>query len=342
MKNLINLLVILLFGFALTFAQKGFKKGTYVISMDGKFDVVYPAGFGVPAREVSMKGKEESEKMIMFSASCDRGACLVSYNDYDPSLFNKKSIEQMFDDIVKSYLKENAKVISKKDVMLNGYKGKSVKFQSTNPNGGMFYERFDCYVIKPRLYQVGFVGYKKGEIDKKDILDYFNSFEFFEGEIKSPGYYLTDEEGELEISLPPGYGEPKKEVTPVETDAGKINMTMYMKESQTGLCLLAFNDYPPDIFDKKTTEKMLDDAMNGALNNQKATIISKQSLYHEQYPGLTFTCSSKVGNTTVYSRYDYCIKKPRLYQVGYMAYSKADLDKTPIKNYFRSFKLKEK
>jgi hypothetical protein len=338
MKNLIRLVLIGFCFISVSLAQKVIVTGDKLISYDGGFEVTLPSGFSAIQKEISGEGEGDNQKMIMFTSSAEIGACLISFNQYNAAIFDSKTVDEMLKGAIEGYLKDGSKLISSKDVTLNGFQGKSVKFESTGKDGN-FFNRFDCYIVRPYMLQVAFVGYKKEDIDKKEIQDYFKSFYIFNVNKLGAGSYLKSDDGEFQIKLPKGYENPAKSETPVKTDAGDISMTMYIKESLTGMAMLAHNDYPDHVFDKKTNDKMLEDAMDGCVNSQKSTVISKSNLYHEDMPGLTFTATSKIGNTTIYTRYDYCIKKPRLYQIAYTAYKKADLEKKEVLDYFRSFKI---
>jgi hypothetical protein len=339
MKKLILFsFLTILFVFSLS-AQEIKTAGLYIVSPEGNFEAVFPAGFGSFKKSVTTEGKESSQKLNIFTMENERGACLISYNEYDPETIGNKSVDQMLKETTQSYIKNNAKLLSSKNIKLGSYKGKSVTLASKGADGN-FFERFDVYVINSRLYQVGFVGYTKEEMSKPDILDYFKSFNIFSEEPKEQGYYLSAEDEGFEILLPPGFQQPEKKKEPIKTDYGNVEMTLFTKEALNGACLISVNEYPEKLFADKQNDKILDDAFGGVMSDNNEKIISKGEYYLDDMQGISFITIYNANKVPIYSKYHFLINKPKLYQILYKSNSLKSLESEDVKEFFRSFRIK--
>jgi hypothetical protein len=332
MKKVLFIIAVIVFLPISAFSQSAATLGVRLVSRDAGFEVTYPAGFPLPKREVT------KDNMVMYTNENKRGACFVSYNFFEHSLYESKTVEQILDDAKGGYLKSNSKLISENNFQIGNYKGKSVKFMSKD-SATTFYNRFDCIVYGDILIQVAFVGYDKKEVDKKDITDYFKSFSLIDKQLESIALKFAPDDDGYTVYLPHGFGKPIREASEIDSDYGKLPMLMYSVENNSGACILASNTYPDKLFEQKTADDILTDAMNGAINSQKFELISKQYLLRDGHPGLSYTVKTKSGNSYIYIRYEYCIKEPKLYQVAYSTLSLKELNSQAVLDYFKSFEL---
>ncbi len=332
MKKILFIISVLSLLAGWSFAQEPVQNGTRLISREAAFEITFPADFPLPKREIT------KDEMVMFTTETKRGACLVSYNFFDHSLYETKNIDQILTDAMSGYLKEGSKLIFKTDIQIGNYKGKTVKFTSKDSDV-TYYNRFDCYVYGDMLLQVAFVAYDKKELDKKDLGDYFKSLSLIDKQLESQTLKFAPEDDNYTVYLPHGFGKPAGESSEIDSDFGKIPMLMYSVEGKTGACILASTTYPDKLFEKKTSDQILNDAMNGAINSQNFELISKQYLFRDENHGISYTVKTRKGKTPIFIRYEYCLKEPKLFQIAYSTLSLKELNSREILNYFKSFEL---
>jgi len=332
MKNLFIIISILFLFSGISEAQKITMTGPRLVSREAAFEIVFPTGFPLPKHEIT------KDNMVMFTTETNRGACLVSFNTFEHSLFETKTIEQILSDAIDGYLKDGSVLVSKKDISLGGYKGKTVKFDTKDGNN-IYYNRFDCYVYGDQLLQVAFVAYEKKELDKKDLADYFSSLTLIDKKLESHTLGFAPEDDDYTVYLPHGFTKPTGESSEIDTDYGKVPTLMYTVENKTGACILASSQYPEKLFDNKTTDQILEDAMNGAVKSQDFVVLSKHYLLRDENAGLSYIVKTKSKNSPIYIRYEYCVRLPKLYQVAYSTYSLKELNSPEVLNYFKSFEL---
>lgn len=332
MKKVFAFVFILMLIVNLILAQNKNQTNTRLVSREVGFEITFPAGFPVPKHEYT------KDEMTMFTTENNIGACLVSYNYFDHSLFEQKSINKILSDAVSGYLKNNSRLIKETDVTLDNFKGKSVYFESGDKSN-TYYNRFDCYVYGNVFLQIAFVAYNKKDLQKPDINDYFKSLTFINKQIEKQLLEFSPEDNDFSISIPSGFSKPQVETKYISTDFGDVPTNIYSSENRNGACIIMSSTYPDELFEKKTEEKILSDAMNGAISSQKFQLISKQDLLRDNLKGLSFIVKTKDKKNPIYIKYEYCLKIPKLYQVAYSTYSLQELSQKEILNYFRSFEI---
>lgn len=332
MKKVFSFIVFLMLIVNLILAQNKNQTGTRLISREVGFEIVFPPDFPSPKYEYTKK------EMTMFTTENNKGACLVSYNFFDQSLFETKSIDKILSDAVSGYLKKNAKLIKETNITLDNFKGKSVYFESGNKSS-TYYNRFDCYVYGNVFLQIAFVAYNQKDLQKPEISNFFNSLTFINKQIEKQLLEFSPEDNDFSIALPSGFSKPKIETKYISTDFGEIPTSIYSSENKNGACIIMSSTYPDELFEKKTEEKILSDAMDGAISSQKFQLISKHNLLRDNLKGLSFIVKTKDKKNPIYIKYEYCLKTPKLYQVAYSTYSLQELSQKEILNYFRSFEI---
>ena len=152
------------------------------------------------------------------------------------------------------------------------------------------------------------------------------------------GYDSPD--GRFSIALPPGFGAFTSQKTTSPTAAGPIDLTIMQSENPQGACVVGYSDFPEASFEGRTPKKMLEDGRDGALKNIKATLEKQEDLTVQGKTGLAIYGSTNQGGKDIYVRFHFVLDKPRAYQMGYLAYNRADLDKPDVQAYFDSFRIK--
>ena len=154
------------------------------------------------------------------------------------------------------------------------------------------------------------------------------------------GTAYTSPDGRFSITLPPGYSAftPQQKTQP--TAAGPIELTILQSENAQGACVLGYSDFPEASFVGRTPKKMLEDGRDGALRNINATLEKQEDLTVQGKTGLAIYGSTNQGGRDIYVRFHFILDKPRAYQIGYLAYNRADLDKPEVQAYFDSFRIK--
>lgn len=161
------------------------------------------------------------------------------------------------------------------------------------------------------------------------------------GRPSSPGgVSYNSPDGRFSVTLPPGFSQFKSQTTKQPTPAGDIELTILQTETPRGGCMVGFSDFPEASFVGRTQQKMLEDGRDGALRNIGGTLEKQENMTIHGKTAIAIYGSGRAGAKTYYVRFNFILDKPRAYQVGYLAYERADLDKPEIQAYFDSFRLK--
>lgn len=156
----------------------------------------------------------------------------------------------------------------------------------------------------------------------------------------SSGVTYNSDDGRFQITLPPGFSPFKLQKNSQATPAGNIDLNILQTETQTGACLLGFSDFPAASWVGRTPQKMMEDGRDGALKNINATMEKQEQLTVQGKDALNVYGSTLQGGKSIYVRFQFVLDKPRAYQIGYLAYNRADLDKPDVQAYFNSFRIK--
>ena len=89
-------------------------------------------------------------------------------------------------------------------------------------------------------------------------------------------------EGRFSVLLP---GEPEKQIQPVNTAAGMINLVMYTAGSKKSGFAVAYAEYPQDLIAKSNPTEMLDGARDGAVANVNGRLLRESPLDFHGHPG---------------------------------------------------------
>jgi TonB family protein len=158
----------------------------------------------------------------------------------------------------------------------------------------------------------------------------------------SSGLTYDSPDGRFSVTLPPGFSQFKSQTISQPSPAGNIELNIMQTENTSGGCMLAYSDFPEASFQGRTPLKMLEDGRDGALRNIGGTLEKQENLTVQGKTGIAVYGSGSSSGKTFYVRFNFILDKPRAYQVGYLAYDRADLDKPDVQAYFDSFHLNDK
>ncbi|MGK4568673.1 hypothetical protein [Flavobacterium sp. 3HN19-14] len=126
-----------------------------------------------------------------------------------------------------------------------------------------------------------------------------------------------------------------------DSAVGKIDMVMYMSETNDFMAMVSENKYPAELVAKLDSEgikKLLDGAKNGALNNMATQMSAKlvigtetNSLLNDKYPLLK--SEGKIGDFSY--QLQLVLRNNQMYQMLAIG----DLNADSVKQFFKSFKL---
>jgi hypothetical protein len=156
----------------------------------------------------------------------------------------------------------------------------------------------------------------------------------------SSGMAYNSTDGRFSITLPPGYSAFTSQQKTQPTAAGPIELVILQTENSQGACVLGYSDFPDASFVGRTPKKMLEDGRDGALKNINATLEKQNDITVQGKTGLDIYGSTNQSGKDIYVRFQFVLDKPRAYQIGYLAYNRADLDKPEVQAYFDSFRIK--
>ena len=150
---------------------------------------------------------------------------------------------------------------------------------------------------------------------------------------------FPSKEGRFSITLPPAFPTFKHTQQTQPTSVGNVELHIYLSEISSGACMLGYSDFPPDSFEGRSAQKILEDGSAGSLKNLNGTLEKQESITVQGYPGLAGYGSGESDGKKFYVRFEFVLVKPRAYQIGYLAYDRTDLDKPEIQAYFKSFRV---
>jgi hypothetical protein len=151
------------------------------------------------------------------------------------------------------------------------------------------------------------------------------------------GNTFTSKEGRFSATPPTGFSDFKFSSRVNPTDAGDITINQYLQNLDRGTCLMSYYDFPESLFQRKTIQKMLTDGRDQAVKNMNATVKKEDSITVDGNSGLSLVVEIPKDGKMIYARVDFIIAKPRVYNYLYLSYDQAEINKTDVKNFFKSF-----
>lgn len=151
----------------------------------------------------------------------------------------------------------------------------------------------------------------------------------------------SSKEGRFSITLPPTFPTFQHKQQTQTTAVGDIELHTFLAESSQGACIVGYSDFPPASFVERSAQKMLEDGRDGALGNIKATLEKQESGTVQGHESLTVYGKGGPVEKPIYVRFKFVLVRPRAYQIGYLSYDRANLDKPGIQAFFKSFRLED-
>jgi hypothetical protein len=146
--------------------------------------------------------------------------------------------------------------------------------------------------------------------------------------------------GKCAVMMP---GTPTENKQTFPTDAGPVEATLYMLESDGGdvAYLMGFNDFPADLVAQSDPNTMLDGARDGAVKNVGGKLLEEKKITINGYPGreIKVSAQGENGENIVYARV-YLVKN-RLYQ-ALVVFPKKILRQADVTKFLTSFRLTTK
>ncbi len=102
----------------------------------------------------------------------------------------------------------------------------------------------------------------------------------------------TSDEGKFTVSMP---GKPSKDIKNIPTAVGAISMYLFMVEKTNIAYMVAYSDYPAVVVENSDPEKILDGAVNGAMQNMEGKLISQEQITYGEDPGREISFNAKKG-----------------------------------------------
>jgi len=129
--------------------------------------------------------------------------------------------------------------------------------------------------------------------------------------------------------------EPSRGCDIVNTPNGKVKLIEYMSKSKGILYAVMYGDYPGSALSGLTSEQMLDNARNGAIENVQGKLLSEISISKNGYPGREITVKAEP-NMVLTAQI--ILKDNRFYQLVVITPSDK-LFTSQRKEFFDSFKI---
>lgn len=129
--------------------------------------------------------------------------------------------------------------------------------------------------------------------------------------------------------------EPHRETDIVNTPSGRVELIQYMSKNEDILYAVMYGDYPGNALVGMSSDQLLDNARNGAVENIQGKLLSELIILKGNYPGREITV--KVEPSTVLTA-QIILKDNRVYQV--MVVTPSDkLFVSQRREFFNSFEI---
>lgn len=156
-------------------------------------------------------------------------------------------------------------------------------------------------------------------------------------------WILRHDGGDFEVRFPVGYLEPKAQRQAQNTSDGKFTFRMYLAKTATNdrTCMFGWNTYPGRELHRAHAPTLLSQSVFNARREMEGEIVEEIDFTYRGHPGRRAWIFKEDGEEPTYTRYEYLIVPPRLFQMGYLAKSREAIDAPEVDLYFNSFVLNE-
>ena len=150
---------------------------------------------------------------------------------------------------------------------------------------------------------------------------------------------FVSDEGRFSIVYPGDYSAPTKQVVPVPTEIGNIDMNMYLIDGGDKAFMTAFADYPAELVEDGDPQLMLDMGRDGAIGNVNGELLREKDHEVQGHPAKEFSARGLQDGQDVFMRANIIMANERLYQVLYLGFTEDVLDSDEAAAYMASFKI---
>lgn len=155
------------------------------------------------------------------------------------------------------------------------------------------------------------------------------------------GILFSSPEGRFSIRLPTGFPAFKESTSNQTTGVGDIELHTFLSVIPQGACIVGYSDFPPQTFQGRTSEKILEDGRDGALKNVNGTLEQQEHTTVQGHPALIIYSRATADGRPVFIRFHFVLVQPRAYQFGFLTYDRGSLDGLEVESYFKSFRLEQ-
>lgn len=151
---------------------------------------------------------------------------------------------------------------------------------------------------------------------------------------------LSPPGGGFSVTLPAGFGNVEKRVTPMQNAAGTFRLTTFSAGSSKTAVAVNYNDFPKSHFESQDIAMLLKRAQDGALSGMRGTLQQEKSLSWYGYPARMVDFYIEYANgEREYWRSLFVAAKPRLFQVICYSRNPSDLDGPRLRQFINSFRV---
>lgn len=177
--------------------------------------------------------------------------------------------------------------------------------------------------------------------------------------VTSQGVTIRFTDGSYEARMPPGFDEPGFDSIPQQ----HIVINRHISRSGNRLAMVGWNDHEEGFFENVVLDSFLNVAKYTTLRQMEGELLGEERFSYRGYPGIRFVIryedvdreaatpdADAEGDDdseqeafreriSIYSRYDFLIGPPRLYQMVYSTPDETELESEAIQAFFDSFRL---
>ena len=144
-------------------------------------------------------------------------------------------------------------------------------------------------------------------------------------------------DGRFSVWFPPGFQPPKYETKALMEGDQSLPLHTVAVESDESVCLVAYSDYPAQLFELMDSQTILESVLDGAMGQLNGVVERHESLVIQGMPAVSVLFTATKAGQKTYGRYVYLVVRPRLYQVGFVSGNRAEIEKPAINQFFQSF-----
>ncbi|MBI5778109.1 MAG: hypothetical protein HZA49_01465 [Planctomycetes bacterium] len=146
-------------------------------SVEGKFTVLFPAGFPAPKKTSQLVSTAVGDiDVTLFISEKSNGACMAVFNDYPADFKDQADPKTVLDSCRDGAVRQVNGVLNKdEDCSVQNYPGRKI-YYSADSMGQHLYGVQLILLADNRLYQIGYVGSNKDSLTSPEIQGFLSSF----------------------------------------------------------------------------------------------------------------------------------------------------------------------